>query len=115
MAHRITHDQGRPAAGQRHDVVPVATHHADADRQVALRDLQSRRDLWPPREQPALEGERGAPLPVVQPGVVNAQRGMGGKLAGQHDLALREGGGGCRPPEHRASQHRPAGGERHRQ
>jgi hypothetical protein len=88
---------------------------AVADRQELLRYFQAGRDLRQPRHQAALQGLRGAPLPVVEPGVVQRQRGARGQFQGQGDLAGAEPGAARRPAEDRAADHRAAGGQRHRQ
>jgi len=95
VARRVPDDQRCPAARQRDDVVPVAADDAVTDRQVAMSDLQTPGDLRPRGEQAALQRLRGPPLPLIQPGVVDAHRRPRGKLPRQRDIRRPEAG---RPP-----------------
>jgi len=62
--------------------VPVAPDHVRPHREVAVRDLHPGRDTWLTGQQAVLEGKRGPPLPVIEPGVVDAYRGPGGQFGG---------------------------------
>ena len=76
-----------------------------------MRDLHPSRDTRLAGQQAVLEGERGPPLPVVEPGVVDAHRGPGGQFGGQCDvigLEARIAGG---PGEGRAAQHQTPRGQ----
>jgi hypothetical protein len=64
VTHRVTDDQGRPAARLRDDVMPVAANDTGADGQIAVRYLQALRHDRLARKQAALQGQRGPPLPA---------------------------------------------------
>jgi len=66
-------------------------------------------------QQAALKRERGPPLTVIQPGVVDAHPGPGRQLARRRDVARPEVRAAGRPPERHAPQHHPAGHEGHRE
>ena len=77
----VPHDKRHPRAGQRDRLVPVA---ADLDHlaagQVAVPHLDRRRLGQPGRQQAALQGHRGGPLPAVPAGVVDEDRRPGREL-----------------------------------
>src|ERR1039457_1330242 len=115
MTHGVTDDQRGSAAGQRDDVVPVTADHVGTNRLVPMRDFEPGRDPRPAREQAALQRTRGAPLAVVKPGILDTDRGPGGKLCGERLVTGAESRGASGTPERRAPHHGPAGRERNRQ
>jgi len=114
VAHHVPDHERDPVAGQRDHVVPVAAHPGQvARRQVAGGDLQAERIVQVGREQAALQRERGAALPAVQPRVVDAQRGPRGELLPEGDVLLVERRAAGEPVKRHDAEHPAARLQRH--
>lgn len=91
MAHDVPDDHGHPGAGQRNHVEPVAARAIGGmGGQVAPGDIEGAAAGETAREQAALQGQRGAVLPGVAAGVVEAHRGAGHDLLGEQQIILLE-------------------------
>ena len=110
----VADDERHPAADQRDDVEPVAADlGAVAGRQIAVGEPHPRLLGQRPRQQAALQGERGVPLPGVEAGVVQRDPGPGGELHGQRQVLAVEGRTVSAAGDHQQPEHRAAGPQRH--
>jgi hypothetical protein len=94
VSHDVPDDQGDPGAGQRDHVEPVTAHPGLRQRgQIAGGEVDGRLACHRPRQQAALEGERGGAFPGVPAGVVHTDGGPAAQLLGEDHVVLVEGVG----------------------
>ncbi len=110
----VAHHEGDPGSGQRDDVEPVTAHPGPgAGRRMAGGDRHRHVRGRALRQHASLQSQHGVVLVGVAAGVVDAQRSPGRDLLGEKQVVGVERVRGAMPQEHRESEGRPAGEQRH--
>ena len=116
VADDIADNQGDTGSGERDHIEPVAAHaELGTGGQVATGDLHRRLPGESLRQQAALQGQSGGPLPGVAASVVKRKGGSGGEFLSEQHVVLLERLRALATQEDRGAEGDSAGAYRHRE